>query len=189
MSSTAQLVVDELVTVGFEEVPMPLRVAGAEFEFERALLGTGIFHDLVVIGTGAISDQRLARLTEGLSRALDHAESTRPVTLVHVGEAPSLSDQDRLERNVRLLLVQDTNAGRDQVRRDIAVLMPLVLPSDHQANKEPLAEVIKALGSAASEEYLHFVGVAAAGEHAVRDALRSFIDEAFHGDADELMTP
>lgn len=189
MATAVELVIEELASVGFSQLARPLKVAGAEFEFETALLGTGVSHDLVLIASGEVPNSRLVRLSEGLSRILDHANSTRPVTLIHVGEPPSLDDQDRLERNLRLLMIQNRDADRDQVRRAIAVLLPLKLPSDHQAKKEPLTEVVKALGTTATEQHLILVGASAEGEEAVMEALKGFIDDVFVGDEDELRTP
>ena len=186
MASGVQLVLDELKTVGFAELSMPLQVAGAEFEFEAAAIGTGVSHDLVVVATAATEHQRLVRLTEGLSRALDHAGSTRPVTLIYVGEAPALAAQDQFERNARLLLVRDSDPDAALVRRSIAVLMPLVLPTEQEDGKEPIAEVLKALGSEATVEHLDLVRAAEDGTDAVRDALKTYIDELFEDDEDEL---
>lgn len=189
MVSGVQLVLDELKAVGFAQLTMPLRVAGAEFEFEAAAIGTGVSHDLVVFATAATEHQRLARLIEGLSRALDHAESTRPVTLIYLGEAPTLAAQDQLERNARLLLLRTDDPDKVQVGRAIAVLMPLTLPAEQKDGKEPIAEVLKALGPRATVEHLNLVRAAQDGTDAVRDALQAYIDAVFEDDADELRAP
>lgn len=189
MAAGVQLVLDELKAVGFAPLTMPLQVAGAEFEFEAAAIGTGVSHDLVVVATAATEHQRLVRLTEGLSRALDHAKSTRPVTLICIGEAPTLTAQDQLERNARLLLIRTHDPDAVQVRQAIAVLMPLTLPTEQKDGKEPIPEVLKALGSTATVEHLKLVRAAQDGTDAVRDALQTYIDEVFEDDADELGAP
>ncbi|KRA30028.1 MULTISPECIES: hypothetical protein [unclassified Nocardioides] len=188
MESATQLVLDELKAVGFAVLAMPLQVAGAELEFEAAAIGTGVSHDLVVVATAATAHRRLVRLTEGLSRALDHAKSTRPVTVIYIGDPPVLATQDQLERNARLLLVGIDSLDAVEIRRAISVLMPLTLPAEQADGKEPIAEVLKALGSTTTVEHLNLVRAAQDGTDAVRDALQAYIDDVFDGDEDELST-
>ena len=52
--------------------------------------------------------------------------------------------------------------------------------------KEPMAEVLKALGSKATVEHLNLIRSAEDGNDAVRDALQGYIDDVFEGDEDEL---
>jgi hypothetical protein len=186
MPSGVRLVLKELRAVGFAELEMPLRVAGAEFEFEAAAVGTGVSHDLVLVATEATEHRRLVRFTEGLSRALDHLGSNRPVTLVYIGDTPSLASQDQLERSARLLLVRTNELDEAQVRQAIAVLMPLTLPSEQGNGKEPIGEVLKALGSSATVEHLNLIRAAQGGADEVRNALKDYIDDVFDVGADDL---
>lgn len=189
MASGVHLVLKELKAVGFAELEMPLRLAGLEFEFEAAAVGTGVSHDLVLVATEAFELPRLVRLIEGLSRALDHLESSRPVTLIYIGEPPSLASQDLLERNARLLLIRTNKPDEAQVRQAIAVLMPLALPAEQGNGKEPIGEVLKALGSSATVEHLSLIQAAQGGPEEVRNALKDYIDDVFEEDADELRSP
>lgn len=182
MTSGLQAVIDELKSADFQELDTPLQVAGAEFDFETAFVGTGVSHDLVVLATSATSVQRLTRLMASLSRALDQLSSKRPITLVVHGESPSLLERDELERHGRLLLVGEEFSEAD-VKRAIAVLMPLVLPSTQSGGKDPMVEVRKALSSNAnSAEHLALVEAAPGGVETVRNALREFIDDVFDED-------
>jgi hypothetical protein len=189
MAAGVQLVLKELKAVGFVELETPLRVAGAEFEFEATAVGTGVSHDLVLVATEATAHERLVRLTEGLSRALDHLRSRRPVTLIYIGDAPSLASQDQLERSVRLLLIRAHEPNEVQVRQAIAVLMPLALPTDQGNGKEPISEVLEALGSSATDEHRNLIQAAQGGADEVRRALKEYIDDVFDEHADELRAP
>src|SRR5690606_39197517 len=141
MESGLKTVLDQLRAADYHELTVPLRIAGAAFEFEAAVVGTGVSHDLVVIATPQTSIQRLMRLMAGLSRALDHLGSKRPITLILLGDTPPLRERDKVERHSRLLLVSDDEASVADVRRAIAVLMPLVLPATQSGGKDPMAEV------------------------------------------------
>lgn len=185
MAPGVEVVVEELTAAGFESLEPPLRIAGAEFDFEAAAVGTGVSHDLVLIATTATHQQRLVRLMEGLSRALDHVGSRRPVTLILLGEAPPLSVQDELERTARLLLIRSDEPDEIQVKQAIAVLMPLSLPATEDSGKDPIAEVMQALGSSITEEHLALVQAAQGGADEVRSSLKQYIDQIFEVDPGE----
>lgn len=190
MASGLKTVLDQLKGADFHELTVPLRVAGAEFDFEAALVGTGVSHDLVVLATPKTSIQRLTRLMAGLSRALDHLESKRPVTLILLGDTASLLEQDELERHSRLLLVAGDEPTEADVKRAIAVLMPLVVPATQSGGKDPIAAVMKALGSnATSPEHLFLIEAAPDGAEAVRASLKDYIDDVFDEDHDGRDAP
>ena len=189
MASGLKAVLEELKEAGFEKLDPPLRIAGAEFDFEAAAIGTGVSHDLVLIATDATPHQRLKRLMEGLSRALDHLESRRPVTLILLGEAPPLLVQDELERNARLLLIRGDEPDELRVKQAIAVLMPLTLPATQESGKDPIGEVMHALGASISPEHLALIQAAHGGADEVQDSLKRYIDEVFDEGTDGPSAP
>lgn len=190
MASGLTTALDQLKAAGFHELAVPLRIAGAEFDFEAAFVGTGVSHDLVVLATSKTSIQRLTLLMAALSRALDHLKSKRPLTLILLRDTPSLLERDELERHGRLLLVGDDKPSEADVKRAIAVLMPLVLPGTQSGGKDPVAEVRKALGSnATSPEHLFLVEAAPGGAETVRKSLKEYIDDVFDEDPDGPEAP
>jgi hypothetical protein len=171
-------VLQVLVEAGFERLPTPLVVAGSKFEFEGAVRGTEQSHDLVVVAGPSTPPNRLVRLLSSLGRTLDQAESRRPVSLVLVGATPERSTMVELERQARVLIVDGDPMDLDGVRRSVAVLMPLVLPSEAVTGREPLEEVSHVLGRRLTPEHRMLIDAARFGSDAVRTALVSFVDGA-----------
>lgn len=180
--SGVEAVLQVLVAAGFERLPTPLVVAGSKFEFEGAVRGTEQSHDLVVVAGPSTPTHRLVRLLSALARTLDRAESRRPVSLVLVGVPPERSTMVDLERHARVLLVEGDPTDIDGVRRAVAVLMPLVLPSTVAAGREPLEEVAHVLGQTLTDEHRALIEAGRLGADAVRAALVSFVDGAVEDD-------
>jgi len=183
MTSGISTVLEVLEDGGYERLPKPLAVASTEFDFEAAARGTGVSHDLVVVATSQASRPRLLRLVAGLARALDQIESRRPVSLVLLGEIAS-AERAELERHARVLLIESENPDHDEVRQGVAVLLPLALPSAASRGRDPLEEVLAALGGSATAEHLSLVQAARGGEDEVRASLQRFVDSAVQGDED-----
>lgn len=185
MASGVETVLGLLETVGFERLPKPLVVAGSTFDFDAAARGTGVSHDLVVVATSPKAPKRLVRLLSGLSRTLDQVESRRPVSLVLLGEQLDGSTTADLERHARVLTIESDNPEADQVRRAVAVLMPLALPSTTRRGRDPLTEVAETLGSTLSKEHRALIDAAKVGPEEVRESLRRYVEAAANGVSDE----
>ena len=170
-----------LESAGFERLPKPLVVAGSTFDFDAAVMGTGVSHDLVVIASSTTESRRLVRLLSGLGRTLDQADSAHPVSLVLLGEPPDGHALADLERHARVLLVPIDPADK-QIRQAVAVLLPLTLPSAAAQGGDPLTEVITMLGSTHSAEHQELIDTAPIGPGAVRESLRRYIDAAIQVD-------
>jgi len=177
MDTSIREVMAVLEEADFVRLPRPLTVAGTEFDFEAAALGTEPSHDLVLIATDDVSPARLQRLVAGLARSLDLKASRRPVSLVLVGEfAPA--DRIELERYARVLPIDTSKPDRAQIERAVAVLLPLSLPTDKLVHgSDPINEVLGALGPRTTREHLALVKAAIDGPEAVREALRQFANE------------
>lgn len=175
--ATVETVLDVLEGAGFERLPRPLVVGGSAFDFDAALRGTGLSHDLVVIASAETSSRRLLRLLSGLGRVLDQLGSRRPVTLVLVGQSSEASLVADLEQHARVLAV-DGQSPLEQVRRALAVLLPLTLPASSASSSDPLATLAAVLGPTATAEHEALVRAAGDGPDAVREALRQYIDAA-----------
>jgi hypothetical protein len=180
-----ETVLDVLETAGFERLPKPLVVAGSSFDFDAAARGTGASHDLVVVAVSPQAPRRLVRLLSGLSRTLDQAESRRPVSLVLLGELLDSSSSADLERHARVLTIESSDPGPEEVHRAVAVLLPLALPSASSQGRDPLAEVAETLGSSLSEDHQAFLEAARVGPDEVRETLRRYVEAAVNGAPDE----
>lgn len=71
MSHIISTVVRVMKEAGYEVLPEPLTIAGAKFDFDAALTGTGVSHDLVVVAGTKTPPERLVRMVSALSRTLD----------------------------------------------------------------------------------------------------------------------
>lgn len=182
MDSGIETVLGVLETAGFVRLQKPLVVAGSTFDFDAAAKGTEVSHDLVVVAGTSASPRRLVRLLSGLSRTLDQVESRRPVSLILLGEPLDTSMLADLERHARVLSVDTANPEPEEVRRAVAVLMPLVLPTATSRGRDPLEEVAEFLGASLSSEHQAFIDAARVGPDEVRESLRDFINEAAVGD-------
>lgn len=181
MDSAIETVLAVLESARFERLPKPLVVAGSTFDFDAAARGTGVSHDLVVVATSPTAPRRLVRLLSGLSRTLDQVESRRPVSLVLVGEPLNASDIADLEEYARVLTIESADPDLEQVRRAVAILTPLALPSAGSRGRDPLAEVATVLGSSVSPEHQALIEAARVGPEEVRDSLRRHINYAAIG--------
>ncbi|GJO06752.1 hypothetical protein NJB18091_48390 [Mycobacterium marinum] len=185
MAAGIESVLRVLEVAGFERLPKPLVVAGSSFDFDAAVKGTGVSHDLVVLGTSSPPARNLVRLLSALSRTLDQVESRRPVSLVLLGDAVDAATMTSLEQNARVLAIDSDDPDLDQISRAIAVLLPLKLSTLQTAGPPPLAVVVEKLGATVSKEQLQFIEAAQVGPEEVRDWLRRFIDAAATGESSE----
>jgi hypothetical protein len=176
--TSVQEVLAVLEHAGFERLPKPLTVVGTEFDFEAAARGTHTSHDLVLIATDQVPSRRLQRLVAGLARSLDLAASRRPVSLVLLGGV-SASDRIELERYARVLPIASTKPDVSEIRKAIAVLLPLKLPNADLAHgNDPVNEVMVALGlGKVSSEHIALIRAAADGPTVVREAFRRYANE------------
>ena len=178
MSEALGTVVTVMREAGYELLPKPLTIAGTVFDFHATLTGTGVSHDLVVVADAKASPPRLLRMVSALSRTLDHIQSKRPVSVVLVGEVLDHGQLAELERYARVLPIEGEQADVEKVRRAVAVLLPLTLPSATGRGGDPLALVAQMLGPAVSSEQWALIDAASRGPEQVRTILRGFIDSA-----------
>ena len=179
MASGVETVLAVLASVGFQPLPKPLVVAGTTFEFDAAATGTGVSHDLVVVGGQDAEADRLTQLLSGLSRSLDRLRSCRPVSLVLLGPRPDPIILSRLENHARVILIKSEEPTAEEARDAIAIFLPLHLPSDRQVSVAPVEELLGNLGESASYEHRQIIGFASSGPEAVREALRRYVDMSF----------
>ena len=96
MASGVETVLAILASEGFEPLPKPLVVDGAIFEFDAAATGTGVSHDLVVVGGQDADAERLTPV------ALGAEPETGSFALTAPGESRSArttSSPDRASRS------------------------------------------------------------------------------------------
>lgn len=184
-ATSVESVLQVLEDAGFERLPKPLVVSGSSFDFDAAVKGTGVSHDLVVLATSNTPARHLVRLLSALSRTLDQVDSRRPVSLVLLGETIEARTMTSLELHSRVLTIGSDAPDRDEIRRAVAVLLPLTLPTEQSAGRPPLTMVAEKLGDAASDEHQKFIEAAEVGSDEVRDWLRRYIDAAANGELTE----
>lgn len=177
MSTAVELVLSELESAGFQRLPRPLVVGGAVFDFDAAVTGTGVSHDLVVVGGQGADSVHLVQLLLGLNRSLDHIASRRPVSLVLVGSRPEPVTLAELEDNARVMIIEGELPEPADVQDAIAVLLPLRLPPTTQEVADPLDELVAKLGRSASDEHRVLIDAARIGPDAVQETFRRILDE------------
>jgi hypothetical protein len=182
MQSGIDTVLGVLQAAGFEQLPKPLIVADSAFDFDAAVMGTGVSHDLVVVASVDGPPRRLVRLLSGLSRTLDQVGSRRPVTLILLGESLDGIAVADLGRHARVIPIESPNPPVEEVRQAVAVLVPLALPSATVRGRDPLAQVAEVLGPPLSEEQQAFLDAARVGPDEVKATLRKYIDVATQGE-------
>jgi hypothetical protein len=176
MASGVATVMAVLGDDGYKAHKKPLVVAGSEFDFEAAAVGTGTSHDLVLVASDQMPRPQLRRLVTAVARSLDVAASKRPITLVYLG-AMTAAEKVDVERFARVLVVPTPDPTRSEVEAAVAVLLRLRLPAAALRGREPMAEVHRALGTATPEQQ-RLLSAAAGGPDEVREALRQFVNEA-----------
>ena len=131
VSTAVELVLAELELAGFQRLPRPLVVGGAVFDFDAAVTGTGVSHDLVVVGSQGADSVHLVQLLSGLNRSLDRFASRRPVSLIVIGCQPEPKTLAELEDNARVMVIAGELPEPADIRDAIAVLLPSPAPSPH----------------------------------------------------------
>jgi hypothetical protein len=172
-----------LEQAGFRRLPMPVVVAGASFDFDAALIGTGVSQDLIVVGGLATDPNHLARLLSGLNRSLDRLGSRRPVSLVLLGARPNGAYLARLEAAARVMVLDTSEPTQAAVQEAVAILLPLRLPSAAEATIAPLDEVRERLSSRVTNDHRALIDAASSGPDVVQEVLREYLAAAF-GDTD-----
>ena len=178
MSTAVELVLAELESAGFQRLPRPLVAGGAVFDFDAAVTGTGVSHDLVVVGGQGADSVHLVQLLSGLNRSLDRFASRRPVSLVLIGSRPEPGTLAELEDNARVMVIEGELPEPADIRSAIAVLLPLHLPSTTQEVVDPLDELVADLGRSESDEHRAIIDAARIGPDAVQETFRRYLDEA-----------
>ena len=186
MSRSVNLVLSELEKAGFQRLPKPLVVGGASFDFDAAVTGTGVSHDLVVVGGQDADPDRLIQLLSGLARSLDRLASRRPVSVVLLGSRPEVTTLSKLENSARVMVIENPEPGSAEIRDAIAVLLPLHLPATTQTATDPLDELVEGLGNAATDEHRKLINAARTGPEAVRETFRTYLDAALEQDNGEV---
>jgi hypothetical protein len=114
---------------GYRTLSRPFTVGGLPFEFDIAFAASAKGHDIVIVIdlTADTSERAIVQRVQALARALDLAQSRRPLTAVLVGAEPSEATVEALSQVCRVLPVGAPNdQSADQTFRDwLAVLLPL----------------------------------------------------------------
>ena len=171
-----------LVANGYRAISSPLQIAGLTFDLAGAFVGMDHSADLVVIGDMAADGERkVVQQVEGIARALDVMRSHRPLTTVIVGPRPVGRTLEELAQVGRVLPVGEADDPRE-LRDQLAVLMPLALPSTLLADRDIGSGETLALNGNPFAEAI--VEVSKFGEEAVRKRFHTELSSVFEASED-----
>ena len=133
-----------LGSAGYRPLVAPLTIGGVPFDVTRAYAAGAGFLDLVIVVDATEGSSRQFQsgywLIERIARALDQAESRRPLTVVvlHDEAAARVNTEDFLRLGRVLLL---TDPARVEV--ELAPMLPIVLEPSADAFADPLEDLLK----------------------------------------------
>ena len=158
------------------------------FDFDAVLVGTGTLQDLiVVVDTVTTEEPGMTRSIQGLSRALDIAESKRPLTVVLVGPRPTENVIEALSRVCRVLPVGSASGedAEENIRDWLAVLLPLMLPNQSDLSADSVAELQEMLSDNSDPVTSKLLLEASYnGKEKVRETFAELLLDAIHGGDD-----
>lgn len=170
-------VADLLLAAKYKRMPLPLRVAGLDFDVAGAFVAVGRFADLVVIGDMAAQGERkVLQQVEGIARALDVMRSRRPLTTIAVGPRPVGKTLEALAQVGRILCVEEATDPAE-LRDQLAVLLPLELPATLSADRDLGAG--EALDLSNHPLAIQLLETSKRGEVAVRDEFHEALSAVF----------
>ena len=173
-----EVVLAGLEVAGFRELPKPLVVGGAPFDFDALRLVPVSRMTSLSWGGLDTDPPRLVRLLSGLNRSLDRLESWRPVSAIVLGVRPEADTLHELENSARVVLIESREPALTDVRAAISVVLPLELPETTQTALDPLDELLAGLGDEVTDEHRRLIGAARAGPGKARETFRLSLDEA-----------
>jgi hypothetical protein len=181
MTADTSTVVSMLSDAGYRTVAMPMAISNVAFEFPAALIGTGRSQDLIVVMDSSVdAETRIRQKIEALARALDVAQSRRPLTVVLTGRRPSQPLLEALTRVCRVLPTEPLPSGASgQVLRDkLAVLLPLDIVGMAQTIADPHAELGDRVKSLRNKEAVrNLIAASHHGSDRVRETAGQMIAE------------
>lgn len=173
MSVTVARVAELLVADGYRIRPQIVRIGVEAFRFDAVLEGPHDARGVVLVADGSTPAATLRRTLQTLLMSLEAAASTRPVTLVVVGEV-----HEEIERFCRVIRIGRELTDGD-LGRALTTLRPLRLPDTRPATSR-VAEVLRAqLGSEVDEPNVRVLLAAAEeGASSVESRLRHLLEQA-----------
>jgi hypothetical protein len=184
-SPTVGRVISLLEGAGYRRCADPLRVADIPFSFAAMLARPTSLDLVVVIDRIEESDaQQVRERVEGLGRALDAAQSRRPLTVVLVGPRPDLHVFHALREVARVLPVDEgPGATTPEALPDaLGALLPLKLAVEGQQNEYSWRAVREELLAAhEGKDVAALVAASATGPRDVEAALADLLSAPLEG--------
>jgi len=172
---TPEMVVEELTRNGYQKVAQPLHVADLDFDFAGALTGPNEQESLtlVVEGEGAalIAAQRRLR---AFAVVLERTGSTRPITVVVVGDNPNSRALTALAELARVVVVRSSTPLTDSLHS----LLPLRLPEPITASSSAETALEQELSGRSDPVIVRLLKAAKENADRVRTAMHVIIKEA-----------
>ncbi len=166
---------------GFKLLAPPIAVAGIPFAFSAMLVAEDLLDLIVLIDTVEDGpEEDIRREVDGLGRALDVAQSRRPLSVILIG--PRWSElTERAMGRVARVLVCDVVVGDNAetaLRDALAVLLPLELTLAPEEPAESWISVRKQLEARVGDaDMAPLLAAAPKGEKSVERELRHFLAE------------
>jgi hypothetical protein len=182
----AKKVTEKLSSVGYRPLPRPLQIGRVSFDDLSALTAGPGFLDLILILLVEPSVEGLSSAkwqVQRVARALDSAESLRPLTAVIITEkAPPGSIVDEILKVARVLIITE----KDLIEKQIAPLLPLDVSESDNTELDTMTRISSWSRSKQDRDQLGtLVARAMEGPHEVRSALTNWLDASFErGDND-----
>lgn len=141
-----EMVTEELAKGGYVTRSRSLCVMGIDFDFAAVLSPPEQQADLViVVDSAAETPEAISGKVLALGRALDAMSSPQQLTVVVVGPKPPSATISIMSKVARVLPVGSllSEKDHDQLKRWLAVLMPLQLPHASQTPMDPLSLILE----------------------------------------------
>lgn len=164
---------------GYVRLPVDVAIGGIPFKLQNAYVAGEGYLDLVLLMN--VCDEEAAVdqaywTVERVARALDNAESRRPLTVILACAAtPSASAADGLLRLGRVLFVDDP----ERVREQLAPMLPVKFADAPTAEPDPLGQLnVRSFRDGDKVEIERLLRSARSPD-VVESALMSWLDQAF----------
>jgi hypothetical protein len=170
-----EMIVNELVRRGYNQVPQPLHVADLDFDFAAALMGPKDQESLtLVLDAEGQSFAAAQRRLQAFALVLDRSGSTRPLNVVVVAKHPDAKGLRALEESARVVVVDPDRP----LEESLAPLFPLELPEPIAGSGSSEAALEKAIGNSPGLLSIRLIKAAQESAERVQLTMRRILHEA-----------
>lgn len=177
-----EIVLRLLEDANFQRIQTPLATGGATFKFDAAATGAKASHALVLVSKLNGSSDQPSRLLSRLALTLDRLRSKRPISLILIGERPERSELAKMERLARVLIVETNNPTAEQLRKAVAVLLPIENLEFADAPKDLLHELDEAVPPESTSAHESLLEEAQGDIDKIKAWLEDYLNKSYDGE-------